>query len=406
MRFANISNYLSNSAAAVGKFAKATGTYFGEGLKQGQTSFGRVISPYGNFAQATKYASQGNIPLAIAAGGLDVLTDASRSAYWFLNHSLAVTGNIGEAVGEKMGLDPRSTQLLKRATQFTTAASAGLVANPLTGARPAGYKSIMPVSKEEDPTGRTSSAPIAESVLRYFTGRRGDPLPYRTLKEERPEIAYPTYSKYLKYKHMKPDGLLKVDPESQSFVGPLGIIRGTAQGLNEPEINYFGVPITASTAAATGAMLGTTAAAYKAVPESMKTVVTSRGFSPEQIAQKKDLQSRIAKLSAEYKMGVGGEATRGQLNLAKKQMREIRPELIKGPSGGTMAAVIGAGALAALGTKQLTKQFFNQRAEQQLKEKQPVEYLKHKHGSFQAASEALGNPGVRSWQELTPYMNE
>lgn len=404
MRLANIPNYLSNSAAAVGKFAKATGTYFGEGLKQGQTSFGRVISPYGGFRQAAKYASEGNIPLAIAAGGLDVLTDASRSTYWLLNHSLAVTGNIGEAVGQKMGLDPRSTQLLKRATQFGTAASAGLVANPLTGARPAGYKSIMPVSKEEDPTGRTSASPLAESALRYFTGRRGDPLPYRTLKEERPEIAYPTYSNYLKYKYMKPEGLLKVDPETQSFVGPLGIIRGTAQGLNEPEINYFGVPITASTAAATGAMLGTTAAAYKAVPESLKTTVTSRGFTPQQIAEKTDLQSRIARLTSEVKLG--DETAQAGLNIAKKQLREIRPGQIKGPGAGTMAAVIGAGALAALGTKQLTKQFFNQRAEQQLKEKQPVEYLKHKHGSFQQASEALGNPGVRSWQELTPYMNE
>jgi hypothetical protein len=47
---------------------------------------------------------------------------------------------------------------------------------------------------------------------------------------------------------------------------------------------------------------------------------------------------------------------------------------------------------------------FNKQAENRLKKEQPVEYLKHKYGSFQNASEALGQPQAQSWQELAPYL--
>lgn len=403
MRFANIGNYLSNSAEAAAKFGKEFGTYLGEGLNIGRTATGpRAV--YGGAKEAVKYAQQGNLPLAAATGALDVLTDASRGTYWFLNHTLAVSRNIGRAAGERMGLDPMTTDLLGRSTPFAVAALGGAIGNPLQGGRPAGYKSILPVSKEEDPTGRTSSSPVAESVLRYFTGRRGDPLPYSTFKEERPEIAYPTYSNYLRYKHLKPSGFGKIDPKSQSFVGPLGIIRGTAQGLNEPEIAYFGFPVTASTAIGTATALGTTGALYQALPEAAKEARTFLGTTAPMQRAAAEISQEAAVAKAGEKLGkVTPRAVQDLQDLAK-QLR--KPEVIKTPGLATSAGIVAAGLGAGYLAKKASQAFFNKRAEEQLKEQQPVEYLKHKHGSFRSASEALNQPEARSWQQLTPYIDQ
>jgi hypothetical protein len=401
MRFANITNYLSNSGQAAQKFGKEFGTYVTEGLNIGRGATGpRAV--YGGIKEAVGYAKQGNLPLAAATGTLDVLTDASRGAYWFLNHTLAVGRNLGRAAGEKMGLDPLTTDLLGRSTPFAIAALGGAVGNPLTGARPAGYKSILPVSKEEDPTGRTSANPLAESVLRYFTGRKGDPLPYSVFKEERPEIAYPTYSNYLRYKYLKPEGLGKIDPQTQSFVGPLGIIKGTAQGLNEPEIQYFGFPVTASTAIGTGAAIGTTGALYKALPESMKTARSSLGRTAEMQRAAAEIGQEAAVARAGVKLGKVTERAADDLTDIARQLR--KPEIIKTPSLAASAGIVAAGLGAGYLAKKASQQFFNKRAEENLKQQQPVEYLKNKYGSFQNASESLGQPQVQSWQELTPYL--
>ena len=110
-RFAGINNYLSNSAKALQSFGSEFGTYLQEGLNIGRGASGpRAV--YGGIKEAVGYAKQGNLPLAAATGTLDVLTDASRGAYWFLNHTLAVSRNVGRYAGEKMGLDPVTTDLL------------------------------------------------------------------------------------------------------------------------------------------------------------------------------------------------------------------------------------------------------------------------------------------------------
>lgn len=400
-RFAGINNYLSNSAQALQNFGSEFGTYLQEGLNIGRGATGpRAV--YGGIKEAVGYAKQGNLPLAAATGALDVLTDASRGTYWFLNHTLAVSRNIGRYAGEKMGLDPVTTDLLGRSTPFAVAALGGAVGNPLKGSRPAGYKSILPVSKEEDPTGRTSANPAAESVLRYFTGRRGDPLPYQTFKEERPDVAYPTYQQYLRYKHMKPDGLGKVDPQSQSFVGPLGIVRGTARGLNEPEVAYFGFPVTASTAIGTAAAVGTTGALQKALPEKMRYAQTVMTRTPEMNEAVKNVSRELAVEKAGIPIKKG---TQGGVNYLKDLLQEIsQKEPIGAPklpvAAGLVAAGLGAGYLA----KKASQGFFRQQAEERLKKEQPVEYLKHKYGSLQAAREQLQQP-ISSWEELSSYGN-
>jgi hypothetical protein len=401
MRFANITNYLSNSVKAAENFGKEFSTYVGEGLNIGRGASGpRAV--YGGVKEAVGYAKQGNLPLAAATTVLDGLTDASRGTYWFLNHTLAVGRNVGRAAGERMGLDPVTTDLLGRSTPFAIAALGGAIGNPLKGGRPAGYKSILPVSKEEDPTGRTSANPGVEAVLRYFTGRRGDPLPYSTFKEERPDVAYPTYSQYLKYKHLKPEGLGKIDPQTQSFVGPLGIIRGTARGLNEPEIQYFGFPVTASTAVGTAAALGTTGALYKALPESMKTARTTMGQTAATQRAAAEVGQEAAVARAGVKLGTVSERAADDLRDLVRQLRT--PEVISTPSLATSAGLVAAGLGAGYVAKKATQKFFQQRADERLKKEQPVEYLKHKYGSFQNAGEALGQPQAQSWQQLTSYM--
>lgn len=400
-RFAGINNYLSNSAKALQNFGTEFGTYLEQGLNIGRGASGpRAV--YGGVKEAVGYAKQGNLPLAAATGALDVLTDASRGAYWFLNHTLAVSRNVGRYAGEKMGLDPVTTDLLGRSTPFAVAAFAGAVGNPLTGGRPAGYKSILPVSKEEDPSGRTSANPAAESVLRYFTGRRGDPLPYQTFKEERPDVAYPTYQNYLRYKYLKPDGFGKIDPQSQSFVGPLGIIKGTARGLNEPEVSYFGFPVTASSAIGTAAAIGTTGALYKALPESMRNANVALGTTPvmQRAAQEIGQEAAVARAGA--KLGKVTERAADDLQDIVKQLR--KPEVINTPSLATSAGLVAAGLGAGYLAKKASQGFFRQQADERLKKEQPVEYLRNKYGSFQNAGQALNQPEAQSWQELAPYV--
>lgn len=398
-RFAGISNYLSNSGKALQNFGSEFGTYLQEGLNIGRGASGpRAV--YGGFKEAAGYAKQGNLPLAAATGALDVLTDASRGAYWFLNHTLAVSRNAGRLAGEKMGLDPVTTDLLGRSTPFAVAAFSGALGNPLQGGRPAGYKSILPVSKEEDPTGRTSASPAAESVLRYFTGRRGDPLPYKTFKEERPDVAYPTYQNYLRYKYLKPDGFGKIDPQSQSFVGPLGIIKGTARGLNEPEVAYFGFPVTASSAIGTAAAIGTTGALYKALPESMRNANVSIGTTPAMQRAAQEIGQEAAVARAGAKLGKVSEKAADELKEIGRQLR--KPEVINTPSLGTSAGLIAAGLGAGYLAKKASQGFFRQQAEERLKKEQPVEYLKNKYGSLQAAREQVQQP-VSSWEQLSSY---
>jgi hypothetical protein len=57
---------------------------------------------------------------------------------------------------------------------------------------------------------------------------------------------------------MKPEAgqLVSVDPETQSFSALGGVIKGTARGLNDPELRLKGVPITASAVLGTAAGLG------------------------------------------------------------------------------------------------------------------------------------------------------
>ena len=63
-----------------------------------------------------------------------------------------------------------------------------------------------------------------------------------------------------------------------------------------------------------------------------------------------------------------------------------------------------AGIATALTVGYATKKALQKASEQRIKKQNPVEYLKHKHGSLEQASAALGLPEAQSWQQLVPHI--
>ena len=127
------------------------------------------------------------------------------------------------------------------------------------GLRPKGYKAVAPVSKEEDPTGKKSRSLVEEAGLRYFAGQQSQMLPFKEFIKERPDVMPSTIKDYRRYVNRKPEAgkRIDIDPEKQTFTAFGGLIRGTARGLNDPEIRVKGTPVSAS------AILGTAAGVVK-----------------------------------------------------------------------------------------------------------------------------------------------
>ena len=135
------------------------------------------------------------------------------------------------------------------------------------GLRPKGYKAVAPVSKEEDPTGKKSRSLVEEAGLRYFAGQQSQMLPFKEFIKERPDVMPSTIKDYRRYVNRKPEAgkRIDIDPEKQTFTAFGGAIKGTARGLNDPEIRFKGVPFTASATLGTAAGIATVAAGVKEI---------------------------------------------------------------------------------------------------------------------------------------------
>ena len=133
------------------------------------------------------------------------------------------------------------------------------------------------------------------------------------------------------------------------------------------EIRLKGVPVTLSAAMGTAAGLGTIKA--------LSNVLTP----------KLNLEGETLASTASRTISSGEK-------VAEKLGRYTDPALLA-------AGLVTASAVAA-GTKKL----FEKAAERRIKKESPVEYLKHKHGSLEQASAALGQPQAQSWQQLVPYI--
>ena len=106
------------------------------------------------------------------------------------------------------------------------------------GFRPKGEKAVYPKSKKEDPTGREVGNPLAEGIGRSVFFQRGQMLPYGEFKKERPDVMPSTYRDYMAYQYAKPEAgsLVTIDPKRGSFTALGGMVRGSAKGLNDPEL--------------------------------------------------------------------------------------------------------------------------------------------------------------------------
>jgi hypothetical protein len=373
-------NYLTNSLAKAQQFVKQTVSKMQSGIER--KPWGSYQSEYGAVSPVvkqavkqtptiteggTKYTQPSDVA---AAAGLDVLTNASRRDIWRYTNMHRLMGDVGQHVAPRLGLDsPLAGAAVAAAVPVALGMMSGQI-GPLTeGLRPKGYKAVAPVSKEEDPSGRKTRSAALEASLRYGLGQRSQLLPYQEFKQERPDVAPSTFVQYRRYQSLKPEAgkNVIVDPESQSFSALGGALRGTARGLNDPEIRLKGVPVTASAALGTAAGLG----AIKALSSAITPKLNLEGKSLSDVGQRSiNAGEKIAEKLGKY----------------------------------TDPTLLAAGAITAATVSQVAKKLFQKSAERRIKKENPVEYLKHKHGSLEQASTALGQPQAQSWQQLVPHI--
>ena len=553
-------NYLTNSLAKAQQFAGKVASELRSSIYQSKYGYG---SNEGSVLTSTQ--NLGKEPAKVAATAVgDVLTNKSLSSVWKYTNVPRMAGELGKTVAQKAGLDPLTGAVLTAAVPVGLMALSGVRGPISQGLRPPGYKAVAPKSKEEDPTGRTPQSVPLELALRYGLGQRSQILPYQEFKKERPDVSPSTYVQYRRYEQSKPQpgSLVGIDPEGQSFTTVGGLVRGSAKGLNDPELRIKGFPVTLSGLAGTAAGLGTAVAAYRALPQEVREARTmqSTSFDPEVKAERAKIETQLAPLESkraqvkqviqrlQAKMQAGGvrsldkygpspddqaalrvhrealsnraefnkitdnlntytyalgratgkipeppqpqteegqalrqslkEETKARvkaklnpddisyapsdenisylrgrvehftdekqgllknvkgrleaLNLPEQalnlqdrltrakskagslntQAQELQAELrstyrpvtVATPSTATVAGLAAAGAAAALGTAYVTKKLLQKSAERRIKKENPVEYLKHKHGSLEQASTALGQPQAQSWQQLVPYI--
>ena len=553
-------NYLTNSLAKAQQFAGKVASELRSSIYQSKYGYG---SNEGSVLTSTQNLSKEPAKVAATAVG-DVLTNKSLSSVWKYTNVPRMAGELGKTVAQKAGLDPLTGAVLAAAVPVGLMALSGVRGPISQGLRPPGYKAVAPKSKEEDPTGRTPQSVPLELALRYGLGQRSQILPYQEFKKERPDVSPSTYVQYRRYEQAKPQpgSLVGIDPEGQSFTTVGGLVRGSAKGLNDPELRIKGFPVTLSGLAGTAAGLGTAVAAYRALPQEVREARTmqSTSFDPEVKAERAKIETQLAPLESkraqvkqviqrlQAKMQAGGvrsldkygpspddqaalrvhrealsnraelnkitdnlntynyalgratgkipeppqpqteegtalrqslteetkarvkaglnpddisynpsdenvsylqgrvkhfadkkqsllESVKGRLealnipeqalNLQDRltrakskagslntQAQELQAELrstyrpvtVTTPSTATVAGLAVAGAAAALGTAYVTKKLLQKSAERRIKKENPVEYLKHKHGSLEQASAALGQPQAQSWQQLVPHI--
>jgi len=331
-----------------------------------------------------------NVPSAtpvVAGIPADVLTNATRRDIWKYTNMHRLMSDVGQYVGPRLGLESTlAGAAVAAAVPVTLGAMSGQVGPITEGLRPKGYKAVAPVSKEEDPSGRKTRSAALEAAMRYGLGQKSQLLPYQEFKQERPDVAPSTFVQYRRYQALKPEAGKNViiDPESQSFSALGGVIRGTARGLNDPEIRLKGVPITASAALGTAAGLGAIKALTYAAEPKLK-------IEPA----KADVQGNYNLEQKQYP-GFANVKISGQQGLGVKIAEKL--------GGYTEPAILAAGAVTAAAVGHAAKKLFQKSAERRIKKENPVEYLKQKHGSLEQASTALGLPQAQSWQQLVPYI--
>ena len=402
-------NYLTNSL----EFAKRFASDISDAMRAGinRAPWGQYVSSFGTQYEGKGAETVGKAARATAETAADFLTDKTRRKVWAYTNPWRMAGMVGQELGPRLGVGPTAGAVAAFGIPAMIHTLSG-TSGPITeGLRPAGYKAVYPVSKEEDPTGRTVKSAPVELGMRYVLGQRSQLLPYQEFKKERPDVAPSTFSQYRRYQTMKPEAgeLVKVDPESQSFSALGGVIRGSARGLNDPEIRIKGVPITASAALGTAAGAATIRGLADTIkPPKIDPKVTQA--AQDLMFKKRDLENELKRTtSSEMKVEILKELGNTAKEYAET-LKGIPKSNIAQKAGQALGdfkdpVLLAAGAAAALGTAAVTKKLMQKAQERRIKKEDPIEYLKYKHGDFASAAQALGQPEARSWQDLSQYVN-
>ena len=188
--------------------------------------------------------------VARATAGLTT-RDAQRALYKATNIPIIqqeILNDIPARVGVNTRDDKLAGAVITAGAPFLGAYLAGRAGGVGEGFRPKVEKAVYPKSKKEDPTGREVGNPLAEGIGRSVFFQRGQMLPYGEFKKERPDVMPSTYRDYMAYQYAKPEAgsLVSIDPKRGSFTAAAGLVRGSAKGLNDPEIRVKGFKVTAS----------------------------------------------------------------------------------------------------------------------------------------------------------------
>ena len=104
-----------------------------------------------------------------------------------------------------------------------------------------GYEAAVPSA--EDPT-KTDNV-LAEVGAKYFLGRTGNLLPYDEFSKVRPDVDRDEYHRYKAFKYDKKGDY---DLSDGDFTLPMGVLKGTMEGIHGPELQFLGRSLPLTTA--------------------------------------------------------------------------------------------------------------------------------------------------------------
>jgi len=328
--------------------------------------------------------------------GTEFIAGETQRKYGYGFNAYKFQSQVGQKVASRLE-DMGNATGLSPAAAATIAFGVPALYNTLTekqgpitqGLRPKGYKAVAPVSKEEDPTGKTPRNLVEEAGTRFFAGQTSQMLPFKEFIKERPDIMPSTIKDYRRYVNRKPEAgkRIEIDPEKQTFTAFGGAIKGTARGLNDPEIRLKGVPFTASATLGTAAGIATVAAGVKKLNPYMQEIYK----------QEKAVNVEKLKLD-DYKKGYGADSgmtkiAEGKLKSAEdmlENMKQVRYDYDLSPAAqkfqklGSLKepAILLGGTLAAVGTAAVAKKLFQKAEQERIKKEDPLQYKKYKRGDY------------------------
>ncbi len=210
-----------------------------------------ALNPDGYVAQAKKQGIQAIPGYVLGRLAGDILADGTRKIYWLGNNAMALNSLATDyAIGPELRNYSVPASMREPNKKYYSSAEALLpqfavqsafaVANGYYDPRNAGelgrlsgFQAVVPTEEDK----RKTENPLAEVFSRYFMGRTGKLLPYDEFKKERPDIDLETYNNYQRFLN-----------QDKGFLG-MGLLKGTMEGLDEPEARILGSRVALSGAA-------------------------------------------------------------------------------------------------------------------------------------------------------------